>query len=337
MPRLTDLTVANATPALPGELVEAFQRLVPEGPIGVAVSGGSDSMALLAMAHLLHPKEISAATVNHGLRAEAQREAAEVATFCAHHAIPHTVLTAEGLATDPGNLQANARGARFDLLAHWAQAHNLDAVLLGHTLDDQAETVLMRLGRGSGAEGLAGMEERRDWQGTVFLRPLLGLRRAALRDWLRAHGIGWVDDPSNDDRSFDRVKARQALETLAPLGITVDGLAETAIRLRRQVEVLHADADQLHDKMFAPGPAGEARLDRALLRGALTDTGLRVLADTLMRIGAGSYRPRFRALEPLYHRLIGPKPVRTTLAGCLIEADATTIRIFPEHKADDTT
>ena len=337
MPRLTSLPVANATPALPGEFIEAFQRLVPEGPIGVAVSGGSDSMALLAMARAQHPNEIHAATVNHGLRAEAQREAAEVAAFCASHAIPHTTLTAEGLATDQGNLQANARDARFDLLANWAQTRNLHAVLLGHTMDDQAETVLMRLARGSGAEGLAGMEERRDWQGIVFLRPLLGLRRVALRDWLRAAGIGWVDDPSNDDRSFNRVKARQALETLTPLGITVDGLAETAIRLRRQVEVLRADADRLHDNMFEPSPHGEARLDRELLRSALTDTGLRVLADTLMRIGAGSYRPRFRALEPLYHRLIGTKPVRTTLAGCLIEADATTIRVFPEHKANATT
>lgn len=104
----------------------------------------------------------------------------------------------------PGNLQARARAARQALLAQWAAAHRLDAVLLGHTMDDQAETVLMRLERGSGADGLSAMDERVALAGTIWLRPLLGLRRAALRDLLRAEGIGWAEDPSNDDPEIGR-------------------------------------------------------------------------------------------------------------------------------------
>jgi tRNA(Ile)-lysidine synthase len=209
-----------------------LDRLVPakkpsgEPPaLGVAVSGGGDSTALLVIAaRWAHARghAISAATVDHGLRAGSAAEAAGVAALCARLGIPHETLRAGNLRDAGGNLAAAARDARFALLGGWARAQGLSAVLLGHTMDDQAETVLMRLARGSGAEGLSAMQAVLERAGVVWLRPLLGARRAALREVLRAEGISWVEDPSNEDAQYDRVKARQALAALAPQGIDVE-------------------------------------------------------------------------------------------------------------------
>ncbi|MFK7944364.1 MAG: tRNA lysidine(34) synthetase TilS [Paracoccaceae bacterium] len=323
--------MVKAGPGLPNEIIEAFQRLLPAGSIGVAVSGGGDSMALLAMMHETRAQKLFAATVNHGLRAEATDEAEMVAAYCTEHSIPHAILPVSGLADDPGNLQANARDARYRALAEWARTRGLDTILLAHTMDDQAETVLMRLARGSGAEGLAGMADTRVFHGVTFARPLLRVRRVMLRDWLRTRGIAWAEDPSNADPSFDRIKARQALETLAPIGLTIEGLADTADRLRRQVEVLHADAARLAATALQTSGRDQAAIDRTALRNAVPDTAMRFLADQLTRIGGNDYRPRFRALESLFVRLTGATPLRTTLAGCLIEAKGNTVTIRPEH------
>ena len=161
---------------------------------------------------------------------------------------------------------------------------------------------------------------------------LPGIRRAALRDWLQRNGVRWVEDPSNDDPSFDRIKARQALATLEPLGITVEGLAATATRLQRQSDVLRAEADRLAETIVrSDGPEGLIA-DRDLLRAAHPDTAMRWLADGLMHVGGTVYRPRFRSLEPLFRRITSDEDLRATLAGCLIEAQKDEIRITREQK-----
>lgn len=324
--------MANDDRAVPPAIAEAFARLVPEGTIGVAVSGGGDSMALLAMLHLWRSEGLYAATVNHGLRAEAADEAAMVAVFCADRGIPHQTLTL-GPTPDTGNLQAALREGRYALLSAWAGAIRTDLpVLTAHTMDDQAETVLMRLARGSGAEGLSGMHPFHERNGRMWCRPLLGARRAELRDWLRSNEVPWVEDPSNDDPSFDRIKARQAFATLEPLGITVEGVAATALRLHRQSDVLRAEADRLAKSIVrSDGPEGLVA-DRDLLRAAHPDTAMRWLAEALMQVGGTVYRPRFRSLEPLYRRISSGEDLRATLAGCLIEAQKGEIRITPEQK-----
>jgi tRNA(Ile)-lysidine synthase len=219
------------------------------------------------------------------------------------------------------------------LLSAWAEVIRVDLpVLTAHTMDDQAETVLMRLARGSGAEGLSGIHPFHVRTGRMWCRPLLGIRRAELRDWLRSNAIPWVEDPSNDDRSFDRIKARQALATLEPLGITVEGLAATATRLQRQSDVLRAEADRLARSIVRNDGPGGLVADRDLLRAAHPDTAMRWLAEGLMQVGGTVYRPRFRSLEPLYRRITSGEDLRATLAGCLIEAQKSEIRIIPEPK-----
>ena len=211
--------------------------------VGVAVSGGSDSTAALVLAvRALGPARIAAVTVDHGLRPQSRAEAESVARHCARLGVSHDILTW----TDRpgGNLQASARRGRRRLIADWAQGR-VGAVILGHTQDDQAETVLLNIARGSGVDGLAAMPRRLERDGIIWLRPLLDTPRAALRDMLRARGIDWVDDPSNDNPAFDRVRMRQAGPLLAELGLSTQTLAALADRMQMARAVLHADAMRL--------------------------------------------------------------------------------------------
>lgn len=173
---------------------------------GVAVSGGPDSMALLNLMRLAFPDQVEAATVDHGLRAEAAEEAAMVGRWCAAQGIAHATLSPDRPIT--GNIQSSARSARYALLDDWRQRRSIAWVLTAHHADDQAETMLMRLNRGSGVSGLAGIRSK---AGHV-LRPLLGWRRAALLEHCQDAALPFVDDPSNHNPDFDRVAMRNQLQ-----------------------------------------------------------------------------------------------------------------------------
>ena len=181
-----------------------------DGRLGVAVSGGPDSLALVLLAHGAMPGRIVAATVDHGLRAESVVEAALVSKFCQSLGVPHAVLKVE---VALGNVQAMARSARYAALAGWAEREELAALATGHHADDQAETLLLRLTRGSGVAGLAGVRARGLVPGTQLplLRPVLEFRRAELAAVVAAAGIAAVQDPSNHDDKFDRARLRKAL------------------------------------------------------------------------------------------------------------------------------
>ncbi len=159
-----------------------FAALRDERHIAVAVSGGSDSMALLRLAEQWahHRIKISVLTVDHGLRSEAAAEAVKVAEWCALLGLEHHILRWEGAKPKTG-LQAKARAARYDLLSAWCKTNGVTYLLTGHTMDDQAETVLMRQQRTDTAESLAGIWETAVWDGVNVFRPLLGQSRADLR------------------------------------------------------------------------------------------------------------------------------------------------------------
>ena len=207
---------AGAQPiTVPAPLLDRFAADLdalaePGARIGVAVSGGPDSLALLALAVGARPGLIEAATVDHGLRPEAAAEAALVACQCKELGVPHATLTLDWGEPCASNLQARAREARYAALGEWAIGRGLAAVATAHHLDDQAETLLMRLARGSGVGGLAGVQPKRPLAGEVMLvRPLLGWRRSELGGIVAGHKA--VDDPSNRDERFDRTRARGLL------------------------------------------------------------------------------------------------------------------------------
>jgi tRNA(Ile)-lysidine synthase len=273
--------------------VRAQVGSVPGARLGVAVSGGGDSVALL---HILKrcfdadDIQLFSATVDHGLRPESAGEATDVGTYAASLGIAHTVLRWADW-DGRGNLQNQARQARYELLADWAKANDISTLLLGHTADDQAETVLMRLGRSAGVDGLAGIPKRRMIDGITVLRPMLGLSRNQLRDYLTRHGVAWIDDPSNDDLKFDRIKARQLLDSLRPLGITPDSLGEVAqnmasTRAALDWYCLQAARDVAHVD------SGNVVLNLAKFRLLPDETARRLCVAIISWICKSTYPPR---------------------------------------------
>jgi tRNA(Ile)-lysidine synthase len=180
------------------------------GPLGLAVSGGPDSLALLLLAHHALPGQIAVASVDHGLRPEAAGEVAMVERIAGERGIPFTPLS---VTLASGNLQARAREARYAALADWAEAEGLGAVATAHHADDQAETLLLRLNRGSGLSGLAGVRAASRIAGreVVLLRPLLGWRKAELAEVVAAAGLVAASDPSNTNPDYDRARLRARL------------------------------------------------------------------------------------------------------------------------------
>jgi tRNA(Ile)-lysidine synthase len=269
-----------------------------EGRVGLAVSGGGDSMAML---WLIGPwarsvgREIRVVTVDHGLRPEAKEEAALVARACAAIGVSHDVLEWRGW-DKRGNLQARARDARRRLIVGWAAERGIGTVALAHTRDDQAETVLLRLARGSGVDGLSGMAAESAASGIRWVRPLLGERREDLRALLRASGHEWAEDPSNTDARFDRVRARTALDTLATLGIDAEGIAATAERMRGvRVALEHYEREAIGALARVEG--GDVVLARPGFDLLPEETRLRVMARAIGWVGGAVYRPRLAALR----------------------------------------
>lgn len=224
-------------------LVERFRRDLesltgeapaPHRPLGVAVSGGSDSLALLLLARSAYPDAVRAATVDHGLRPESAVEAAFVAMLCAERAVEHDTLRADpnldvGLLV---SLQQRARAIRYRCLASWARQRDLSIVALAHQRDDVAESFLMRAGRGAGVDGLAAMPRIRSLEASParLVRPLLDWSRSELRALVGAAGLVPVDDPMNADDRFDRTRARRLLAETPDL--PPDRLARAAHNLR---------------------------------------------------------------------------------------------------------
>ncbi|MEZ5751456.1 MAG: tRNA lysidine(34) synthetase TilS [Paracoccaceae bacterium] len=284
--------------------------------VGIAVSGGGDSVAALVLAvDVLGASCVAAVTVDHGLRPGSRDEAEGVAALCGDLGVSHEILRWDG--PTGGNLQDAARRARLRLIGDWASRHGVRRIVLGHTLDDQAETVLMRLARGSGVDGLSAMRPRRMQGGALWLRPLLGVTRAALRDVLRARGVGWVEDPSNADPRFLRVRAREALQALAPLGIDAAGLAATAMHMQRAREALEGQTQDALDR-FVQARDGVLRIapEARALPGEIRD---RLFAHLVQQIGGSPYRPRIDALQAWVARGEGP------LGGCLLARSATVL------------
>ena len=253
-----------ALPPPPPDLVARFRRdldaLAPGVErLAVAVSGGPDSLALLLLAHAALPGRVEAATVDHRLRPESTIEALHVEDICARLGLPHTVLDVT-VADGPAGLQAEARAARYLALARWAASRGLVHLATAHHADDQAETVLMRLKRGAGIGGLAGIRPARPEGALTLLRPLLGWTKAELVHLVAHAGIEPVDDPSNRDPRFDRAAIRRFLGEHPEF--EPHRLTRTAAAAREADEALDWAAAQLaEDRINAQ--AGEWRLDPA--------------------------------------------------------------------------
>ncbi len=300
--------------------------------LAVAVSGGADSLALGLLAHGWARRrggKVTALTVDHRLRSASTAEARQVKAWLRSHSISHRTLTwtegnpsgsPKGSRPPPAaNLQARARAARYGLLAGWCRANRVLHLLIGHQLEDQAETFVLRLARGSGVDGLAAMAPVVALEGVRILRPLLPVGAEQCRRYLRRRGQPWIEDPSNRDTAFGRVRVRAMLPVLAGNGIDAARLAATAQRLGRARQALEHGVVDLLAVAATMYPAGYCRLETGPFRAQPAEIALRGLARTLMCVGGALYPPRFERLERLYGAIIqgGPGEART-LGGCRI-------------------
>jgi tRNA(Ile)-lysidine synthase len=263
-------------PAVVGRFAAELDRLVPAGErIGVAVSGGPDSLALLILAAATRTGAIEAATVDHALRPESKEEAAVVARVCGELGVPHSTLTVEWDSKPETAIQERARVERYRLLGRWAAEREIVAIATAHHLDDQAETLLMRLNRGAGVRGLGGMRPESPVPGaeTPFrlIRPLLGWRRSELAGICAAAGVAPVDDPSNEDEQFERVRVRHALAEATWLD--AEGVAASASHLGSAEEALCWATDVEWDRRVERAgdtivyrPEGPMEIRRRVLR-----------------------------------------------------------------------
>jgi tRNA(Ile)-lysidine synthase len=276
----------------------------PPDRLGVAVSGGPDSLALLLLAAVARPGLVEAATVDHGLRRESAAEAAYVASICHQLDVPHHALRAD--VGGGSSLQAQARTARYRVLGDWAIERDLGAVATAHHADDQAETLLMRLARGAGLSGLAATRRRRPLEpGVMLIRPLLGWRRAELAAIVAEAGLTPVDDPSNRDPRHDRSRFRGLLDQAA--WADPERLASSAQWL--------ADADEALE--WALTGLAENRLEQAGEVVTLDPAGLpRELQRRLLLLAfesLGAPRPRGPELDRARKALAAGKSA--TLSG----------------------
>jgi tRNA(Ile)-lysidine synthase len=325
----------NAMPITASEARELLAPLMRFSHLALAVSGGPDSLALMYLAArwragLEQGPKLSVLTVDHRLRPGSREEAEMVGRIAKDLGLPHAILTWETKEGQAGSLQERARAARYDLMAAYCHAHDISALVTAHTLDDQAETFLMRLKRGSGLDGLAAIPERGTWAGIGILRTLLDVPKARLVATLEEAGIKFVSDPSNLDPRFERARMRASADALAALGITQEAIALSARRLRRAREALDAAAQDFIAKHSETSEAGYALIDREALAAAPQEIALRALSQLIGAVGGGETPVQLAKLEALFAALEAQPDKAHTLGRCRLQPVSGRLGIFRE-------
>ena len=289
--------------------------------MALAVSGGSDSIALMRLAKCWVDRNstgltLSVLTVDHRLRPESAEEAMRAGEWAQAIGLRHHVLAWEGEKPETG-IQARAREARYGLMALWCRNNDAGLLLTGHTLDDQAETVLMRLERSLSPGSLAGIAAEGHWNGLRLLRPLLKARRQALRDYLTAIGQDWIEDASNADLRFERVRARQALNGLDGHGVTPERLAALAEASARTGELLDRLTGTWLSRWLKEEDAGICHAPKEPFLALPEPLQQHILARIVGHYGGGQAQPEPDELRRLA-RWVSEGPVRCTLGGALM-------------------
>jgi tRNA(Ile)-lysidine synthase len=343
--------VPTADAAVAADEASALFRGLEHLPgLVLAVSGGPDSTALLVLAArwaktLKRAPKLLAVTVDHGLRPEAAREAAHVKRLAQSLGVAHRTLHWRGNKPRSG-LQEAARYARYQLLAQATARAGFAHILTAHTLDDQAETVLFRLARGSGIFGLTGMAHAAplplDGVREIFLvRPLLHVAKARLIATLKAAGVDYADDPSNTDPRFTRARLRQELmPALAREGLDARALARLAARLRRAEATIAVAVDAARAALAPPPwpPHGPVVFETVAFAGLPAEVGLRLLGEAITHAG-NEGAVELAKLEALYEALRRAQSrLRRTLAGALVTfgPERLTVERAPARRASRT-
>ena len=319
-----------------------------KGPIAVAVSGGGDSMALvLLMQEWAVPLgiQIIALTVDHCLRPESAKEAALVQRWLSAREIPHHTLVWQHQGVSSA-LQQRAREARYELMTNWCLENGISCLLTAHHLDDQWETFLMRLAKGSGLRGLCGIRAKSLMNGVDLIRPLLSVRADCLKKTLDRFEQPFIQDPSNHKTQFDRVRWRQLLSALSQQGLTPEAVDQVIRRLQMTESYLQQELQKalkvcvVTIKSGSPHPFGvrDDEGEDSSLRAKRGNPGIftekinlkafqdlhqeiayRLLSHLLAKVGGQPYPLPYESLERLYEKITPPTFVGATAGGCYLK------------------
>ncbi len=332
---MADTPSENSSALSTDEAFELFSVFPQEASLLLAVSGGPDSLAMMQLAVMAIGRgagfELSAATVDHGLRSQSAAEAESVAASAMRLGVPHQTLIWEG-EKPKTRLQEMARNARYDLLSSHARSIGADHVLTAHTLDDQAETILFRMARGSGISGLVGMRSSVQRGAITHSRPLLQIAKERLVDTCKANDLLFVTDLSNENRAFARVRFRQFLPLLASEGLTAARFADLSRRANRAEEALEARVDQLLPQM----ESADDKVPKTYRFGPVCDEPSEIILRLLLRIirnsrsqsqfGQEQSHLRLNRVEVILdefkHALRNGLNWRRSLSGLVIQLDA---------------
>ncbi len=318
-----------------------FQCLEPYNSAALAVSGGADSVALMLLLKDWLSKRtekgepsttIHILTVDHGLRPESQHEVLWVKKQAEELNFPVAILRWQGEKAK-SSIQEKARDARYQLMSEWCHSNNIPAIITAHHLDDQAETVIMRLARGSGIDGLAAISNIRYLHNIILLRPLLDVSKKELILYLKSINVDWLDDPSNDNTDFERVRIRNAFPTLQEIGLESSAIARSAKRIRRASNALDYYAQQSLVQLCRLEPEGYAVIDRNAVFGLPEEVSLRCLTKLVHLIGGKAKIPSMQKMENLYEQLKSNQAEDTSVAGCVIRQIRNTLLIAREVRS----
>jgi len=327
---------ARGEPIADSELPSFFRNFSNYRRVLLAVSGGPDSTALLWLAARWKDAnktapQLIAATVDHRLRKESKQEAAAVAKLARKLKIPHYVLAWSSQKPKTG-IQEAARNARYGLLLNLARKLDAAAIVTAHTLDDQAETILHRIARGSGLGGLAGMRVKTERDGIALLRPLIRVSKARLIATLREARVPFADDPTNRDSRFLRPRLRQLAPELAKEGIDASRLSLLAERLARAHAAIEAVVSEETVRVTRASTARSVEYDARMLFALPAEISLRLLGRAIGRLGHEG-PVELGKLETLHEALVeswaAGSPLNRTLAGALVSLDCARLNVTP--------
>ena len=304
--------------------------------IAVGLSGGADSLALTKLLDERNEPDIHALTVDHGLREASANEATTITETIANFSrTTHTVLTWEG-AKPTARIQEEARKARYRLMAEYCTAHGITHLFLAHHADDQAETLLFRLAKGSGLDGLTAMRAvQRYNEDLTLVRPLLGVEKARLVATCAHHDLTFIDDPTNFCKDYARPRLRDAREVLEAEGLTTKRLVTTAHRLQRVRNALDEITADIFQEALKKDTENSLALDWSIIRMQPEEIGLRVLIKAIHILKPDApYLPRMERIESLAHDLRLEAPFRKrTLGGLVFERDDKTKHLLATLEA----
>jgi tRNA(Ile)-lysidine synthase len=272
-------------------------------------------------------------TVDHDLLPNSQKEAERVRKLAGAAGLKAHVLTWKG-AKPSSDIEAEARNARYALMGAWCDEHRVPFLYVAHTEEDQAETFLLRLARGSGLDGLSAMQAISpipvaEYAGIRLVRPLLEFAKSGLRDFLRFRKVEWSEDPMNGDPRFARSRLRAAWPQLEGLGLSPSRIADAARHLARARAALENMTESYLQRGTRPGEDGAIALDPLRLKMLPREVGLRALAAVLSRVSGEEYRPRFDSLERLFDSILGSSLAGgATLHGCIVAPAASREPVF---------